>query len=842
MLATYTRLILRYKFLVYFGALIVLMALVHQIGENVERWSRRDQSGHFHEVFDPQNRIQICTSFHSRECTPMPIDLVYTWVNGTDDNLLRDIAAVKEQLAEEERALRETLKCPLSRCISAPMLVLDPALPAGITLHELPLQLPSLSDAKALLRLDKPLQPSNAVSVVIFHSQADADKALTVELSDDQKFLLSKCYLTTEKETPGAIPMNTLAYVTGFPGSFKVSEELRAKLPTAITDKMTALELYPEANIALLYLKSPQHLTDLLHEAKNDLTLDGKQLAISPVYLFWDFSQVPSFQIKPGPKDVLTTNRFEDNGALRHSLRSVEKYAPWVRHIFVVTNGQIPFWLNLENPRISVVTHQEIFLNPGDLPTFSSPAIESNLHRIPGIAQKFIYLNDDVMFGKDVWVDDFYTPSNGQKGCPGSLIENGKCNKECNNLACDWDGGDCKARNHRSVRSAGNAGDKRGSEVEASGAAASPLRRNLQEFVPSDEGFLSWEESKLFNALLEEEERHQRALMYETNGAAFGRKLQNSFTESLRYVDRLYNRKFGVMSRKTIAHTPHMIDKLVMQELQNMFPKEFEKTSGHRLRHSEDMQFAFSYFYFLMSVKQKANVSEVFDTADKDRSGVLSDPEIEAFAMRIHKQRLNPTDLKSLANDLITCSKNEVIQNLRTKHRQEVYIDQNMPQITKDLVLNCKPVTDRIRQAFPDQKKYKYQIMGEQEIHFRLITNNMASALRHFQEVRTQPKKFICMNDDIDHSKSNAKEVQMKMAEFYHAMFPQPSQFELPKEKINRFLYMDELHKWQAYQDRLRFYRYCVIVVLVIFTLRFISKKIIHLKRQMLHGGKVFQL
>nr|XP_057934400.1 N-acetylglucosamine-1-phosphotransferase subunits alpha/beta-like isoform X3 [Doryrhamphus excisus] len=784
MLATYTRLILRYKFLVYFGALIVLMALVHQIGENVERWSRRDQSGHFHEVFDPQNRIQICTSFHSRECTPMPIDLVYTWVNGTDDNLLRDIAAVKEQLAEEERALRETLKCPLSRCISAPMLVLDPALPAGITLHELPLQLPSLSDAKALLRLDKPLQPSNAVSVVIFHSQADADKALTVELSDDQKFLLSKCYLTTEKETPGAIPMNTLAYVTGFPGSFKVSEELRAKLPTAITDKMTALELYPEANIALLYLKSPQHLTDLLHEAKNDLTLDGKQLAISPVYLFWD----------------------------------------------------------------------EIFLNPGDLPTFSSPAIESNLHRIPGIAQKFIYLNDDVMFGKDVWVDDFYTPSNGQKvyltwpfspcskGCPGSLIENGKCNKECNNLACDWDGGDCKARNHRSVRSAGNAGDKRGSEVEASGAAASPLRRNLQEFVPSDEGFLSWEESKLFNALLEEEERHQRALMYETNGAAFGRKLQNSFTESLRYVDRLYNRKFGVMSRKTIAHTPHMIDKLVMQELQNMFPKEFEKTSGHRLRHSEDMQFAFSYFYFLMSVKQKANVSEVFDTADKDRSGVLSDPEIEAFAMRIHKQRLNPTDLKSLANDLITCSKNEVIQNLRTKHRQEVYIDQNMPQITKDLVLNCKPVTDRIRQAFPDQKKYKYQIMGEQEIHFRLITNNMASALRHFQEVRTQPKKFICMNDDIDHSKSNAKEVQMKMAEFYHAMFPQPSQFELPKEKINRFLYMDELHKWQAYQDRLRFYRYCVIVVLVIFTLRFISKKIIHLKRQMLHGGKVFQL
>lgn len=49
------------------------------------------------------------------------------------------------------------------------------------------------------------------------------------------------------------------------------------------------------------------------------------------------------------------------------------------------------------------------------LPTFSSPAIESHIHRISGLSQKFIYLNDDVMFGKDVWPDDFYSHSKGQK-------------------------------------------------------------------------------------------------------------------------------------------------------------------------------------------------------------------------------------------------------------------------------------------------------------------------------------------------------------------------------------------------------------------------------------------
>ena len=58
---------------------------------------------------------------------------------------------------------------------------------------------------------------------------------------------------------------------------------------------------------------------------------------------------------------------------------------------------------------------QDIFQNHSHLPTFSSPAIETHIHRIPGLSQKFIYLNDDVMFGKDVWPDDFYSHSKGQK-------------------------------------------------------------------------------------------------------------------------------------------------------------------------------------------------------------------------------------------------------------------------------------------------------------------------------------------------------------------------------------------------------------------------------------------
>lgn len=77
----------------------------------------------------------------------------------------------------------------------------------------------------------------------------------------------------------------------------------------------------------------------------------------------------------------VTASRFSDKDELRYSLRSLEMYAPWVRHVYIVTNGQIPSWLDMDNPRVTLVTHEDIFLNKSDLPTFSSPAIESHIHR-----------------------------------------------------------------------------------------------------------------------------------------------------------------------------------------------------------------------------------------------------------------------------------------------------------------------------------------------------------------------------------------------------------------------------------------------------------------------------
>ena len=61
--------------------------------------------------------------------------------------------------------------------------------------------------------------------------------------------------------------------------------------------------------------------------------------------------------------------------------------------------------------------HEEIFPNKSHLPTFSSNALEGHLHRIPGLSEQFLFLNDDFIFGAPVSFDDFYS-DHGHKVLP----------------------------------------------------------------------------------------------------------------------------------------------------------------------------------------------------------------------------------------------------------------------------------------------------------------------------------------------------------------------------------------------------------------------------------------
>jgi hypothetical protein len=101
-------------------------------------------------------------------------------------------------------------------------------------------------------------------------------------------------------------------------------------------------------------------------------------------------------------------SRFLSRDELRYSLRSLDMYAGWVRHVYLVTDDQVPPWLDVDNPRITVVDHKDLFGDRGSLPTFNSHAIESQLHHIPGLSDNYLYLNDDVFFGRPVAPGTFF--------------------------------------------------------------------------------------------------------------------------------------------------------------------------------------------------------------------------------------------------------------------------------------------------------------------------------------------------------------------------------------------------------------------------------------------------
>lgn len=128
--------------------------------------------------------------------------------------------------------------------------------------------------------------------------------------------------------------------------------------------------------------------------------------------------------------------------------------------------------------------------------------------------------------------------------------------------------------------------------------------------------------------------------------------------------------------------------------------------------------------------------------------------------------------------------------------------------------------------------------MGEEEIAFKMVRTNVSHVVGQLDDIRKNPRcaglsfpecfsvfgtielynlyhavlmsvshrslirKFICLNDNIDHSHKDAATVKAVLRDFYESMFPLPSQFELPREYRNRFLHMEELQEWWVMKCR----------------------------------------
>jgi len=797
------------------------------------------------------------------------------------------------------------------------------------------------------------------------------------------------------------------------------------------------------------------------------------------------------------------SNRYRDNQELRYSLRSIWKFAPWIRQIFIVTNYQVPYWLNIDHPKITIVPHSTIFKNKSHLPVFSSPAIESHLHRIPGLAKKFIYFNDDVMLGNTIWPSDFYTNAKGQKvylswdipqcapGCPEAWLADKYCDKACNTSMCNWDEGDCRLINgtrytswhnseqanvaayaHANVpqspsgNSGGNSGESNSSrdssttekqiskkkchrfcpdswigdkvcdsscnriecafdagDCGAENIAAEILGLTVEDDksltkIPDDamsfyvnltgmfdmvldashdnQEFVrtavitqelqilvfllhekpyeaSWEES--IEVYLEGEyqssirnvtflvmrssavgagvnttvsEEHiedssgttartstenvtdasegllestgasrtllwlpvesEEGIQYEPTGDLFARVefvtsvpsedgrgvvhrdawtekdkelakligkakrkslalelleearfqeqkdidqayqmgyrktsvalpnemrrrvlnrvegwldeevtvagggpagrrlLEDTFGNSLRYVNSLYRARYGSEQRKAPAHMPHMIDRDIMEELQNTFPEEFEATSSNRFRDSSDMQFSFSYFYYLMNEKPKFDLESVYKAKlDLDENGNLDLLEIRHFALILMQGKPTIHGMRAKISQLLD---DLGIPSLEGQGPNGGELQDRIKnvEINIETIRSSPKVINELKKYMRKQTKHRHELVNLSEVEFFMVPDDYEEVRKRLDDIMVKAPKFICLNDDMNKTHDPPANTLQALRDFYETYYPHRTPFELAANESNPYLHYEDLmaYKQKLYSDKVR--------------------------------------
>lgn len=187
------------------------------------------------------------------------------------------------------------------------------------------------------------------------------------------------------------------------------ADSLVAPRNNGITDVLPASEQQP-ATVRVGERELPSFVP-LTLPTVNDVTFP-----VDVVYT-WVDGEEPEMRAKRarhqdrGTAEILdkeiNASRYTSHDELKYSLRSLAMYADFVRHIYIVTDGQKPHWLDDTAPGITVVDHRDIF--PEDvLPVFNSHAIETRLHHIPGLSDHYLYFNDDVFVGRRVTPEHFF--------------------------------------------------------------------------------------------------------------------------------------------------------------------------------------------------------------------------------------------------------------------------------------------------------------------------------------------------------------------------------------------------------------------------------------------------
>lgn len=111
-------------------------------------------------------------------------------------------------------------------------------------------------------------------------------------------------------------------------------------------------------------------------------------------------------------ENATNPHRWESSDEIYFCLHSIHHHAPWIRTIWIVVEQDTPELAPLPQAlraKVRIVLHDQIFApHTHVLPTFNSLAIESMLWRIEGLAERFLYFNDDVFLTNPLLPEDVF--------------------------------------------------------------------------------------------------------------------------------------------------------------------------------------------------------------------------------------------------------------------------------------------------------------------------------------------------------------------------------------------------------------------------------------------------
>lgn len=252
--------------------------------------------------------------------------------------------------------------------------------------------------------LPTPLRTASVLRIGENHLGPSGQLLAGPELACDVEFWDDGAHLLASDDGP-----RRLAKVQPQASEDVFAESLVAPRNNGITDVLPAAEQQPVA-VRVGERELPSFVP-LTLPTVNDVTFP-----VDIVYT-WVDGEEPQMRAKRGRyqengiAEILDketgASRYTSHDELKYSLRSLAMYADFVRHIYLVTDGQKPHWLDETAPGITVVDHRDIFPE-GVLPVFNSHAIETRLHHIPGLSEHYLYFNDDVFVGRRVTAEHFF--------------------------------------------------------------------------------------------------------------------------------------------------------------------------------------------------------------------------------------------------------------------------------------------------------------------------------------------------------------------------------------------------------------------------------------------------